>query len=213
MLGCERPACEMPRWGCFDPADNGTTHAKIRCSQPDKPRAGIPPGAGVTKTVQGFMGQSASRKRIKCQVVLWHGTMAVFRHLAFALLCDITVRSTDQGWSRAGELLVCAFCALFRSFPPDDPTYPVPFPPMTPSFVHITRSFHALITRMVKEVASYEKEAEENEAKVQKMRDEKKDAYDIRKQEEVMQTHKYEVPGTTLKYTPSAALHLVHAQK
>lgn len=39
--------------------------------------------------------------------------------------------------------------------------------------------------RMVKEVASYEKEAKENEARVQKMRDDGKDAYDIRKQEEV----------------------------
>lgn len=38
---------------------------------------------------------------------------------------------------------------------------------------------------MVKEVASYEKEAKENEARVQKMRDDGKDAYDIRKQEEV----------------------------
>lgn len=39
--------------------------------------------------------------------------------------------------------------------------------------------------RMVKEVTSYEVEAKENEAKVQKMRDDGKDAYDIRKQEEV----------------------------
>lgn len=38
---------------------------------------------------------------------------------------------------------------------------------------------------MVKEVTSYEEEAKENEAKVQKMRDEGKDPYDIRKQEEV----------------------------
>lgn len=38
---------------------------------------------------------------------------------------------------------------------------------------------------MVKEVTSYETEAEENEAKVQKMRDDGKDPYDIRKQEEV----------------------------
>lgn len=39
--------------------------------------------------------------------------------------------------------------------------------------------------RMVKEVASYEIEAKENEAKVQNMRDDGKDPYDIRKQEEV----------------------------
>ena len=38
---------------------------------------------------------------------------------------------------------------------------------------------------MVKEVAGYEKEAKDNEAKVQKMRDDGKDSYDIRKQEEV----------------------------
>lgn len=37
----------------------------------------------------------------------------------------------------------------------------------------------------MKEVASYEKEAKDNEAKVQKMRDDGKDPYDIRKQEEV----------------------------
>ena len=39
--------------------------------------------------------------------------------------------------------------------------------------------------RMVKEVASYEKEAKDNEARVQKMRDDGKDPYDIKKQEEV----------------------------
>lgn len=39
--------------------------------------------------------------------------------------------------------------------------------------------------RMVKEVASYEEEAKENEARVQKMRDDGKDPYDVRKQEEV----------------------------
>ena len=39
--------------------------------------------------------------------------------------------------------------------------------------------------RMLKEVSGYEKEAKDNEAKVQKMRDDEKDPYDIRKQEEV----------------------------
>lgn len=39
--------------------------------------------------------------------------------------------------------------------------------------------------RLVKEVASYEKEAKDNEAKVNKMREDGKDPYDIRKQEEV----------------------------
>ncbi|CAM9286696.1 unnamed protein product [Pylaiella littoralis] len=50
--------------------------------------------------------------------------------------------------------------------------------------------------RMVKEVASYEKEAEENEAKVQKMRDDKKDPYDIRKQEEVLQESYMMIPDS-----------------
>ena len=49
---------------------------------------------------------------------------------------------------------------------------------------------------MLKEVASYEKEAKDNEAKVQKMRDEGKDSYDIRKQEEVG-----EKPRPRLEYT------------
>ena len=40
--------------------------------------------------------------------------------------------------------------------------------------------------RLQKEVTSYEKEAAQNEAKVQGMRDAGKDAHDIRKQEEVL---------------------------
>ncbi|CAM9390318.1 unnamed protein product [Ectocarpus sp. 8 AP-2014] len=50
--------------------------------------------------------------------------------------------------------------------------------------------------RMVKEVASYEVEAKENEAKVQKMRDDGKDAYDIRKQEEVLQESYMMIPDS-----------------
>lgn len=46
---------------------------------------------------------------------------------------------------------------------------------------------------MVKEVASYETEAKENEAKVQKMRDDGKDPYDIRKQEEVLGLYRHTV--------------------
>ncbi|CAM9772221.1 unnamed protein product, partial [Ectocarpus sp. 8 AP-2014] len=49
---------------------------------------------------------------------------------------------------------------------------------------------------MVKEVASYEVEAKENEAKVQKMRDDGKDAYDIRKQEEVLQESYMMIPDS-----------------
>ena len=40
--------------------------------------------------------------------------------------------------------------------------------------------------RLSKEVLSYEKEVITNEAKVQKMKDDGKDPYDIRKQEEVL---------------------------
>eukprot|EP00752_Nemacystus_decipiens_P003388 g3135.t1 len=50
--------------------------------------------------------------------------------------------------------------------------------------------------RMVKEVASYETEAKENEAKVQKMRDDGKDPYDIRKQEEVLQESYMMIPDS-----------------
>eukprot|EP00903_Cladosiphon_okamuranus_P014537 g13484.t1 len=50
--------------------------------------------------------------------------------------------------------------------------------------------------RMVKEVASYEAEAKENEARVQKMRDEGKDPYDIKKQEEVLQESYMMIPDS-----------------
>ena len=43
---------------------------------------------------------------------------------------------------------------------------------------------------------AYEKEVEQNEAKVQKMRDEGKDQYDIRKQEEVLQESYMMVPDS-----------------
>ena len=49
---------------------------------------------------------------------------------------------------------------------------------------------------MVKEVNAYEKEVEQNEARVQKMRDEGKDPYDIRKQEEVLQESYMMVPDS-----------------
>jgi len=50
--------------------------------------------------------------------------------------------------------------------------------------------------RMVKEVQSYEKEVLTNEARVQKMRDEGKDPYDIRKQEEVLQESYMMIPDS-----------------
>ena len=40
--------------------------------------------------------------------------------------------------------------------------------------------------RLAKEVLYYEKEAADNEKRIQKMRDDEKDIYDIRKQEEVL---------------------------
>lgn len=49
---------------------------------------------------------------------------------------------------------------------------------------------------MLKEVASYEKEVTTNEAKVQKMRDEGKDAYDIKKFEEVLQESYMMIPDS-----------------
>lgn len=50
--------------------------------------------------------------------------------------------------------------------------------------------------RMRKEVAAYEKEVITNEARVQKMRDDGKDPYDIRKQEEVLQESYMMVPDS-----------------
>ena len=50
--------------------------------------------------------------------------------------------------------------------------------------------------RMVKEVDAYEKEVVTNTDKVQKMRDEDKDEYDIRKQEEVLQESLMMIPDS-----------------
>mmetsp|Transcript_24948 Transcript_24948/g.18843 ORF Transcript_24948/g.18843 Transcript_24948/m.18843 type:complete len:125 (+) Transcript_24948:26-400(+) len=50
--------------------------------------------------------------------------------------------------------------------------------------------------RLQKEVASYEKEVIANEAKVQKMKDDGKDEYDIRKQEEVLQESYMMIPDS-----------------
>ena len=46
---------------------------------------------------------------------------------------------------------------------------------------------------MQKEGAAYEKESLQNEARVQKMRDEGRDQYDIKKQEEVLQVRDAEL--------------------
>mmetsp|Transcript_33847 Transcript_33847/g.34482 ORF Transcript_33847/g.34482 Transcript_33847/m.34482 type:complete len:117 (+) Transcript_33847:133-483(+) len=54
--------------------------------------------------------------------------------------------------------------------------------------------------RMVKEVKSYEKEVVENEAVVKKMRDEGRDPYDIRKQEEVLQESCMMIPDSKRRY-------------
>jgi len=50
--------------------------------------------------------------------------------------------------------------------------------------------------RMAKEVAAYELEVTTNEARIQKMRDDGKDIYDIRKQEEVLQESYMMVPDS-----------------
>lgn len=50
--------------------------------------------------------------------------------------------------------------------------------------------------RMVKEAASYEKEAKAQEAKIQSMRDAGKDSYDIKKQEEVLQESYMMIPDS-----------------
>ncbi|XP_002731209.1 tubulin-specific chaperone A-like [Saccoglossus kowalevskii] len=51
-----------------------------------------------------------------------------------------------------------------------------------------------VVKRLTKEKAMYEKESIEQAAKVQKMEDEKKDEYDIRKQKEVLQESKQMIP-------------------
>ncbi|KAJ1436176.1 tubulin binding cofactor A-domain-containing protein [Ochromonadaceae sp. CCMP2298] len=50
--------------------------------------------------------------------------------------------------------------------------------------------------RMVKEVDSYEKEVIVNEGRIQKMNDDGKDPYDIRKQEEVLQESYMMIPDS-----------------
>ena len=53
-----------------------------------------------------------------------------------------------------------------------------------------------VVKRLKKEVESYEKEVLVNEAKVQKMKDEEKDSYDIKKQEEVLQESYMMIPDS-----------------
>ncbi|CAM9607211.1 unnamed protein product [Choristocarpus tenellus] len=50
--------------------------------------------------------------------------------------------------------------------------------------------------RMLKEVAGYEKEAKTNEARIKKMREDGRDEYDIRKQEEVLQESYMMIPDS-----------------
>ncbi len=54
----------------------------------------------------------------------------------------------------------------------------------------------AIAKRMLKEVQAYETEVLTNEARIQKMRDDGKDPYDIRKQEEVLQESYMMVPDS-----------------
>jgi tubulin-specific chaperone A len=53
-----------------------------------------------------------------------------------------------------------------------------------------------VVKRMQKEVAAYEKEAKDNEGRVQKMKDDGKDEYDIKKQEEVLQESYMMIPDS-----------------
>lgn len=59
--------------------------------------------------------------------------------------------------------------------------------------------------RLQKEVASYEKEVINNESRIQKMRDEGKDEYDIRKQEEVLQESYMMVPDSNARLETAIA--------
>ncbi|XP_014784686.1 tubulin-specific chaperone A [Octopus bimaculoides] len=51
-----------------------------------------------------------------------------------------------------------------------------------------------VVKRLTKEKSSYEKEVEDQERRIQKMKDEGKDEYDIKKQGEVLQESKAMVP-------------------
>lgn len=53
-----------------------------------------------------------------------------------------------------------------------------------------------VVKRMVKEVSAYEKEVVENGERVQKMKDEGKDEYDIKKQEEVLAESQMMIPDS-----------------
>eukprot|EP00952_Eustigmatos_sp_NYUAD-ZCMA_P008861 36751-Eustigmatos_ZCMA.PRE.1 len=56
---------------------------------------------------------------------------------------------------------------------------------------------------MQKEVVSYEKEAVQQEAKVAKMKEEGRDAYDIKKQEEVLQESYMMIPDSKTRMKAS----------
>ena len=61
-------------------------------------------------------------------------------------------------------------------------------------------SFVLITHRLAKEVASYEKEAKTQEAKIQGMKDQGKDIYDIKKQEEVLQESYMMIPDSKARY-------------
>ncbi len=48
--------------------------------------------------------------------------------------------------------------------------------------MHVRKMLHRLRRRIKKELAAYEQEVEQQAAKVQRMRDEQQDEYDIKKQ-------------------------------
>ncbi|CAI9718849.1 tubulin-specific chaperone A [Octopus vulgaris] len=66
-----------------------------------------------------------------------------------------------------------------------------------------------VVKRLTKEKSSYEKEVEDQERRIQKMKDEGKDEYDIKKQGEVLQESKAMVPDC-LKRLNTAYVDLVN---
>jgi tubulin-specific chaperone A len=60
--------------------------------------------------------------------------------------------------------------------------------------IHFPVVINALQHRLIKEAAYYEKETKENEEQLQKMKDEQKDPYDIKKFEEVLGESQMMIP-------------------
>ena len=91
------------------------------------------------------------------------------------------------------QSVYCHFC--FAQLPP---TVDSSLTPSTSSLIQNKTShldhIDALQNRLIKEAAYYEKETKENEAQLQKMKDEQKDPYDIKKFEEVLGESQMMIP-------------------